>query len=408
MKVQCGQCPAKYAVADERLRGKKVRIRCRRCNAAIVVDGRSDPPLVTSTPTRQSLRPTSSVPAPESVPLSSPDSELPSPRPVAHTILGGLEAPIEAERYIVEQMAQGHAEPERDATNGAAMDLRPGMPSPARGQTDPPLGSNSQRWRVALTQQDLRWMTTEEITQAFRDGAVKLETFVFRTGMPTWLTLLEVDEIASALTAARLVALAPGALEPTTEERETSPPSRRISSLPPPRKAARNAAPVPSAPATPEPLLDSDRAAPFALVSGRGSSSKQDGDTSELGSESLAQRSELGTGPESSGRPEPPAAGATADLPAAALPPDLTPNVESIMGASAAHAEVAVRELSFERSTSPADGTEGASDPSGGAMSGGLAEPPKGTHLWVWLLLALIFVAAAALLLGPHFGLRLH
>src|SRR3954467_1877028 len=99
MKVQCGHCPAKYAVSDDRIRDKKVRIRCRRCNAAIVVDGKTDPPLVTSTPARRSVRPPSSIPAPpslappESAPHLSPESESrpPSPRPVAHTILGGLE-----------------------------------------------------------------------------------------------------------------------------------------------------------------------------------------------------------------------------------------------------------------------------------------------------------------------------
>src|SRR5215510_4247509 len=109
MKVQCGQCPAKYAVADERLRDKKVRIHCRRCNASIVVDGKVNPPLVTSTPAHPSVRPLSSIPAPESEPPPSspanPEPESrPSPRPMAHTMMGGLEAPVA--RQLVEEQLQ--------------------------------------------------------------------------------------------------------------------------------------------------------------------------------------------------------------------------------------------------------------------------------------------------------------
>ena len=111
-------------------------------------------------------------------------------------------------------------------------------PDPSRGFTDPPARGGAERWRVALTQQDLRWMTTEEITQAFKDGAVKSETFVFRAGMPTWVTLLEVSEIAQALADAHLVS--PPLKKLHFDEQDAQPPSppQRISSLPPPRKAA--------------------------------------------------------------------------------------------------------------------------------------------------------------------------
>src|SRR5687767_6170812 len=101
MKVQCGQCPAKYAVSDDRIRDKKVRIHCKRCNAAIVVDGTTDPPLITSTPAKRSARPAantvSNTPTAPPPADTEPESRPGSPRPVAHTIMGGLEAPA-AER----------------------------------------------------------------------------------------------------------------------------------------------------------------------------------------------------------------------------------------------------------------------------------------------------------------------
>ncbi|HEX4336560.1 MAG TPA: zinc-ribbon domain-containing protein [Polyangiaceae bacterium] len=39
MNIACSSCPAKYAVPDEKVRGRKVRITCKRCGAAIIVDG---------------------------------------------------------------------------------------------------------------------------------------------------------------------------------------------------------------------------------------------------------------------------------------------------------------------------------------------------------------------------------
>lgn len=263
MKVQCGQCPAKYAVLDERVRDRKVRIHCKRCGASIVVDGKVDPPLVTSTPARPSVRPVPhAAPLPESPPPPpEPDRDsesMPSPRPVAHTIMGGLEAPA-AERLQQQREAPpAHAmrSPASPYEHDSASAHRP---AEHRGLTDPPAGPDESRWRVALTKQDLRWMTTDEIVEAFRSGAVKHETFVFRAGMPTWVTLPEVPEIAAALAEA----VGNGAAFPS------SLPPRSPSSRPPPRK-------FPGRPAAGEANalaalaeLDAADPMPFALVAER-------------------------------------------------------------------------------------------------------------------------------------------
>lgn len=264
MKVQCGQCPAKYAVSDERVRDRKVRIHCKRCGASIIVDGKVDPPLITSTPARPSVRP-AAHPSPQPEPQPQPDPDdpesLPSPRPVAHTIMGGLEAPA-AERL----QQQRDAPPARPLRSPASpFDARDAdsvshMPAEHRGLTDPPAGADESRWRVALTKQDLRWMTTDEIVEAFRSGAVKHETFVFRAGMPTWVTLPEVPEIAAALAEA----VQNGALSATA-----LPPQKAPSSRPPPRRApARSSASEANALAALA-ELDSAEPLPFALMAER-------------------------------------------------------------------------------------------------------------------------------------------
>src|SRR6185436_19764659 len=39
MKVSCQSCQAKYTIADEKVVGKTVKIKCKKCGATIVVNG---------------------------------------------------------------------------------------------------------------------------------------------------------------------------------------------------------------------------------------------------------------------------------------------------------------------------------------------------------------------------------
>jgi hypothetical protein len=186
---------------------------------------------------------------------------MPSPRPVAHTIMGGLEAPaaerLQEQREALAAAVRSPASPHEPFAYEPASAHRP---AEHRGLTDPPAGAEEDRWRVALTKQDLRWMTTGEIIEAFRSGAVKHETFVFRSGMPTWVTLLEVPEIATALAEA----LGNGGVSPSSLAAPKAPSSR-----PPPRK-------LPGRPGAGEANalaalseLDSAEPMPFALVAER-------------------------------------------------------------------------------------------------------------------------------------------
>ncbi|MEB2310525.1 MAG: zinc-ribbon domain-containing protein [Sorangiineae bacterium] len=45
MKITCQACGAKYAIADDKVRGRKVKVRCKGCSAPIVVDGTVPEPV---------------------------------------------------------------------------------------------------------------------------------------------------------------------------------------------------------------------------------------------------------------------------------------------------------------------------------------------------------------------------
>lgn len=381
MKVQCGQCPAKYAVSDERIKDKKVRIHCKKCGAAIVVDGKVDPPLVTSTPARPSVRPAvrpaSTAPDIAPPPEREPESR-PSPRPVAHTIMGGLEAP--AAEHLEQQRTSPQArgirspaspyqpEPGESVPEVAtpAEVVRPGTPAEHRGFTDPPIGGDTNRWRVALTKQDLRWMTTSEIVDAYDAGAVKLETFVFRAGMPTWVTLLEVPEIADALSRSSGAARATG---PTL-------PPRSPSSMPPPRKAPIRSTGALAAPDD----VDLAEPLPFALVAERSNG----GLAAEL--DAAVRAPSPVAVPAREGGPQ----GAEPSTEQLAIPPAAMPERLSI-----------VERLSLEP-LPPEQLPEERLAPAPFAA----AQQASGSSRWVWVAAVLILLGAAVAFFGPRLGLE--
>ncbi|HTQ02271.1 MAG TPA: zinc-ribbon domain-containing protein [Polyangiaceae bacterium] len=50
MKVSCQACGAKYTIADDKVRGRKVKIRCKSCGTPMVVDGQSEAPPAEAAP----------------------------------------------------------------------------------------------------------------------------------------------------------------------------------------------------------------------------------------------------------------------------------------------------------------------------------------------------------------------
>lgn len=46
MKISCPACAAKYSIADEKVADRLAKIRCRKCGATIVIDGKANPPSV--------------------------------------------------------------------------------------------------------------------------------------------------------------------------------------------------------------------------------------------------------------------------------------------------------------------------------------------------------------------------
>jgi predicted Zn finger-like uncharacterized protein len=119
MKITCHSCAAKYTVSDEKVQGKTVKMKCRKCGATIVVGGAASP---------------------------------------GETAEAG----------------------------------------PDDGAVDLPAGS----YLVNVTEGDQRTMQLSEIIDAYNQGVVTGDTYVWADGMADWQALSENESIVAALNAA--------------------------------------------------------------------------------------------------------------------------------------------------------------------------------------------------------------
>jgi predicted Zn finger-like uncharacterized protein len=65
MKIVCSNCDAKYRIPQERIAGRKFRIRCKRCDAFIVIDGNAETADDTLPPSPAAARARISTPPPQ-------------------------------------------------------------------------------------------------------------------------------------------------------------------------------------------------------------------------------------------------------------------------------------------------------------------------------------------------------
>lgn len=95
MKITCQSCQARYTIADEKVRGKIVKIRCKKCSATIVVDGNQVHAAV----------PTEPEDAPTRV-LDAPSGGAPSDPPWSVSVADGDERTLTT-AALVELYARG-------------------------------------------------------------------------------------------------------------------------------------------------------------------------------------------------------------------------------------------------------------------------------------------------------------
>jgi len=159
MNVSCTSCSAKYAIPDEKVRGKKVKITCKHCSTGIIVDG-----------TKLDAAAEASAPAP--APVAAPTVTAPLPAVAAKA------APIAAAPAPV--MAAAPA-PAAAAVKAAA---------PAELSFD-----------IAYPDDRQETLPVSQIVDKYAAGTLDDLAFLWREGMTDWKAPFDIPELASALTA---------------------------------------------------------------------------------------------------------------------------------------------------------------------------------------------------------------
>lgn len=181
MKFLCGNCKAKYQIADEKVSGKTLRMKCRRCGHDILIDGHN-------------------------MPASSPP---PAPAPRRAGTASVVPAPARAG-------SGAQPLPPRPAALGQ------GLPRPTASRSKPPsaLGAEFRRhvaappevpkrtapydlWHVAIQDVPVGPMTREELGRKIEAGAVNADSLCWREGMDDWRPLGGLAELSQLLRRAR-------------------------------------------------------------------------------------------------------------------------------------------------------------------------------------------------------------
>jgi predicted Zn finger-like uncharacterized protein len=138
MKVSCQQCGAAYSVADSKVAGRKVKLRCKQCDEAMIIDG---------TTARADAHDAASVAAPA----------------------GPFEAAAALEPSAVDQEA--------------------------------PLAGGLDDWHIAVGDQTQGPYSFDEVARYYAEGHIGADTLVYRDGASDWQPASEIAELTSAAAA---------------------------------------------------------------------------------------------------------------------------------------------------------------------------------------------------------------
>jgi len=250
MKFSCPSCQAKYQIAEDKVSGRAMKMKCRKCGAIIPIseDGSisDNEAQRLSTLPRMSAAPPAPVPKPSALganqPAAGPVVRAPAPRTPAaqqasvapkpaspRPATGGGPAaavrPLAAPARAAAPATRAAAPAPRVARPSVDVSIREpqvapepdfeanspefaGPPSMRRVASKMPVAMPE--WHAGIDGTAAGPMTREELRQQIKNGHADAETLVWRDGMTGWASLGEVPDVADLLT--RITALPSGAL----------------------------------------------------------------------------------------------------------------------------------------------------------------------------------------------------
>jgi predicted Zn finger-like uncharacterized protein len=229
MKFSCQSCRTRYDIKDEKVRGKRLRIRCRKCQALVEVDGRG-------------------LPAPKTEAAAASDDEGGTtrmmPAPQLQRVLAETrpDEPSAAGDDQDTTRMMSIADLERERRKARAGDDRAGDEVDSAGKTTPPPPAlveaeqpspepaprrteDDGGWHAVIAREQRGPFTRTELEVEVAAGRITERTYVWRESLGDWRPARDVDALAGLFTDAQappLPAPAPPPPSPTAPEPRVS------------------------------------------------------------------------------------------------------------------------------------------------------------------------------------------
>lgn len=217
MRFACDQCNAQYSIADEKLAGRRVKIRCKKCGNVIVLSADGVVPKLDlssdleegsgqegwsgdlNSGSLQALQPemagngqTEAVAAMTN--NKGPDQD-PNAAPEGKNPLAGL-------AVVGGQPTAPRSDPELERELGSAFqamfDEHQSQAAPAStGLASPPEGSEEPEWYVAIGDEQTGPLTYGQLVDHWTVGDIRSDSLCWRNGMVDWVPIADVPDLTS-------------------------------------------------------------------------------------------------------------------------------------------------------------------------------------------------------------------
>lgn len=202
MQFSCESCKTQLQIADEKVRGKRLIVRCKRCGAKI---GISDPALG---PPKSAQRPASApAPAPAPAQAAAPAAH-PRPAPAPHPAPSRAPAPARAadarsrnrdsDTDSTVAMDSNLLEKALQASKADDPSIAPradAEPAPRASEPPPAASGDEPTWFAMLHGKQEGPMTRAELTAKTDQGAVGPRTYLWKDGMEAWQRAKDLPEL---------------------------------------------------------------------------------------------------------------------------------------------------------------------------------------------------------------------
>ena len=172
MQFSCESCRAQLQIADEKVRGKRLIVRCRRCGSKIEL---ADPSLADSSP-----RLIERSPAPARMRIT--------PRPEPAQEKPEDESTRAMDREVLERALEA-SKADEGPHNGAPATQKLHFPRPAA----PP---DQLEWFAMIRGKQTGPLPQEELIERANEGEIGPRTYLWREGMDAWQRALDVPELS--------------------------------------------------------------------------------------------------------------------------------------------------------------------------------------------------------------------